>query len=607
MLGLATLGWVAADEARAQACDRAGSSGVVINEFFSDPPSTDDGAEWLELVNTSSGTVDLSGWVIAAGTSTFGESEPFPAGTELRGGRYLVIGQPPPKGGSPLAEADFLLDGWSLGNASSDADGLQLRDCQGGVADTVIYGGPDDDGWVGDRGDLTYAPVDSGASTGRIPDGRDTDVCEDDFEVLPFATPGTANDGPPQTCGGAESGFVVNEIYPDPDGSDTGFEWVELLHAGSQPIDLAGWSLAMGTSSLAAKHTWKSGTLRPGDRILVGAAYVTDADIVVDSLSLGNASSSSDIVAILDCKGFPADTLVYGEPNDDGFVDDTGRVATRLAPVAGSASALQRAIDGRDTDDNAVDWVVTTEPSPGAPNPRVEPVKCEPSTGGVVINELVPDPDGADEGYEWVELHNPGSSAVSVAGWALSFGTSDFDSKQVVFPGGTELAAGAYFVVGGEAVEAADLVAAFSIGNGTETDGARLFDCEGSTVDTVLYGDAPNLDNMPDDAGDVVDPYADPGSNDAVARAEDGVDTDSAADWKIVGLPTPGESNVRDLGDLEDPLADAPGTGCGRKDPPDAGTGPQPSDPDGGCSTAPGASPLVAPLLVALLRRRRAR
>ncbi len=592
--------------ARAQSCDRAGPTEVVINEFYSDPPSTDDGQEWVELRNNGASTVNVSGWMIASGTSAFGESDPLPAGTQIRGGGYLVVGQV----AAPIVfpDADVYIDGFSLGNASSDADGLQLRDCVGDVADTVIYGGPNDDGWLGDDRDTTLAPVDSEVTTGRIPDGKDTNRAGNDFELLPFPSPGTANDGPPQTCGGPESGFVINEIYSDPEGSDTGFEWIELLHAGDAPVDLSGWSLAMGTSSVSKKHTWKSGTIAPGERLLVGGAYVTGADLVVDGLSLGNASSNADIVQLLDCRGFPADTLVYGSPNDDGFVDDTGDVAKRLAPVPGEGTALQRAIDGLDTDDNQIDWVVTTEPSPGAENPRVEPVTCVPASGDdVVINELVSDPDGSDEGLEWVELHNRSESPISVAGWALSFGTSDFDTKAVVLPGGTEIPAGGFLVVGGDQVPEADVVAAFSVGNGTETDGVRLFDCEGTPIDTVLYGDSPNLDLMTDDRGEVVEPYGDPGSDEAIARVEDGLDTDTADDWKIVGVTTPGASNVRDLGTLTDPLADAPGTGgCGQKAPPTAGTGPAPTDPGGGCSTAPRASLWLLPLAVGLVRRRRA-
>ncbi|QRN96384.1 lamin tail domain-containing protein [Archangium violaceum] len=39
--------------------------------------------------------------------------------------------------------------------------------------------------------------------------------------------------------------------------------------------------------------------------------------------------------------------------------------------------------------------------------------------GDVVITELLPDPAGADTGQEWMELHNPGSSAVDLKGLLL--------------------------------------------------------------------------------------------------------------------------------------------------------------------------------------------
>ncbi|MCA9489330.1 MAG: lamin tail domain-containing protein [Myxococcales bacterium] len=590
-----------AADGRAASCDDASASaGVVINEFLANPASSDTGKEWVEVFNGTGRSVDLSGWTIAAGTSSLSDSSPFPPGTVLASGAFLLVGQ------DQVPDAQVVVTGMSLGNASN-ADALQLRDCLGGVADTIVYGEPNTDGWVGDGGDDTSGPVPKDdVSLGRSPDGHDTDTNADDIVALPYTTPGRANDAPPDTCGGPGSGLVLNEVLPNPEGSDDGFEWVELYHAGSSTIDLTGWSLRMGTSSLSAKHTWDSGTIAPGQRLLLGGIEVANADIVVESMSLGNATSNADIVAVVDCLGFASDTLVYGTPNDDAFVDDTGEVATRLAPAPGEGSALQRAMDGLDTDDNASDWVTTTEPSPGAPNPEVEPVVCEPSGGSVRINEFVSDPEGSDEGLEWVELYNASADPVSVSGWALSFGTSDYDSLGVVLGGGVLIPGHGFLVIGGADVPEADIVASFSIGNGTETDGIRLFDCERAVVDTVLYGDSPNADLMTDDNGEVVEPYGDPGSAEALARLEDGVDTDTAADWKVVGITTPGESNVRDLGALEDPLEGH--RGCGQKAPSAEGTpnsGPQPTDPNGGCDTSSRTVPLLVSLLVARLARRR--
>lgn len=594
-------------------CD-PGRAGVVVNEFVPNPSATEPDAEWVEIKNGSAQALDLSGWLVAGGTSAYGEGDPFPAGTTLAAGGYLVVGNSAIPGVTDLVAAGF-----TLGNTTSNSDAVQLRDCFGGVVDTVVYGDPNegtgaDEPWVDDGGGVATSlgpgSPDPDQSLGRDPDGRDTDQSAADLVELPYVTPGRANDAPPDTCGGPESGLKINEILPDPDveGGDDGHEWVELYHAGSAPIDLTNWSLAMGTSSLSVEYTWKSGTLNPGDRLLLGGPYVAGVDVVVDGMSLGNASNT-DVVAVLDCLGFPADTLVYGAPNDDGHVDDSGEVATSLAAAPGTAAALQRVSDGYDTDQCKLDFAVTTTPTPGAPNPEIEPVVCVPSDGSVRINEFLPDPDvpGGDDGFEWVELYNGSASPVSVAGWGLAFATQPDDQAvpSVRLGGGLEIPAGGFLVIGGEGVEESDVVLPFSIGNGTETDAVRLFDCEDTVVDTVLYGDEPNADGMTDDQGEVVEPYGDPGAEDAMARVADGVDTDTADDWKVVGVTTPGASNVRDLGTIEDPLADGPRRcGCG-DDTPTAGTAPEAGDPNGGCATLPPPPFPVLALLVLVRRRRR--
>jgi hypothetical protein len=579
--------------------------GIVINEFVANPPSTDTGLEWVEIHNGTGQTVDLSGWQIAAGTSDYGLSAPLPGGTSLAAGGYLVVGT------TALPEVDVVADGFSLGNASSDADAVQLRDCVGGVADTIVYGGPNDDYWLDDLGvvaeNLAPEPPDGG-TLGRLPDGVDTDNSAVDVIELPYTTPGEANDAPPNTCGGPGSGLVINEILPDPDGSDAGLEWIELYHGGSEPIDLAGWAVQMGTSSLSTKFSWKEGRLEPGERLLLGGELVEDADILVESLSLGNASSNADAVAVVDCLGFASDTLVYGTPNEDEFTDDSGAIATSLAPAPGSAASLQRLTDGYDTDDCANDFAVTLDPTPGEPNEEVEPVVCVPSEGDITINEILPDPDGTDEDLEWIELYNSSDEDVSLAGWALSLGTQDFESRDIIFAGDVEIEAHGFLLVRGSDVEVEDvddLEAVFSLGNGTETDGVRLFDCEGEAVDTVLYGDAPNLDGMMDDDEDVVDPYGDPGSAESLARVEDGADSDEAEDWKVTGIPTPGATNVRDLGDIDGEI-DRPGCQCGGgSGAPDGKAGRGPSDPNGGCSQTGRMAPGLLWMLAAIVLRRR--
>ena len=61
--------------------------------------------------------------------------------------------------------------------------------------------------------------------------------------------------------------------------------------------------------------------------------------------------------------------------------------------------------------------------------------------GDIVISELFYNPDGQDEGHEFIELHNTTSSAIDVSGWRFLTGVS------YTFAPGTTIAAGSYLVL----------------------------------------------------------------------------------------------------------------------------------------------------------------
>jgi len=594
-------------------CDGATAArGLVINELVSNAPSTDDGQEWIELYNGSGAAVDISGYVIASGTSSFDPGDPLPEGTVIAAGAHLVVGQSLDAGA-----VDLVNEGWSLGNAGSTSDAVRLEDCVGVVVDTVVYGSPNDDLFVDDSGaeavSLAPSPAE-GASIARVPDGIDTDASGDDFVELALPTQGLANDVDVDSpCGGPATRVVINEVFADAEGADEGLEWVELYHAGSESIELEGWELQGATTSWSTYHSLSAQRLQPGDHLLIGGSDVEDVDQSTDK-TLGNGSSSTDGVRLLDCAGFPVDTVLYGAPNSDGLADDSGEVATRTAPTPPEAGSIQRVSDGYDTDDCLADFATTDAPTPGEPNPEVEPVVCVPSAGTVVINEFIPDPEGSDEGQEWVELYNRAAEPVSVAGWGLSVATSTFGTADATLPGGAEIPARGFLVVGGESVPSADILAELGLGNGTGGDGLRLIDCDGQSVDTVVYGEPGNLDGIDDDRGVVGDTWAEPGSGESMARLADGVDTDLAEDWQLTAAPTPGASNVAEAAG---PRAEAVqlGVGCGMgrnaddRPPPDVRDGgPEPRDPDSGCSVVGG--PRSVALLLCLLtvaRRRRPR
>ena len=281
---------------------------------------------------------------------------------------------------------------------------------------------------------------------------------------------------------------------------------------------------------------------------LLGEANVASADAYAGGTLGLYAGSGGDGLRILDCQGTVVDTVVYGTTNDDGLIDDSGSVATSLAPDPGSDQVLARISDGVDTDASGADFAIATTPTPGAANPVIQPPSCTPDPGGAVtINEVLVNPDGTDGDVllEFVELHS--TAAVDLEGWRLErFSQSDNFGTVATLTSADSIAASDFFVIGEANVTAADHVTAAAMGlyGGTGGDGVRLVDCDGTVVDTVLYG-AANDDGLLDDDGLVATSIAAvPGSGDVLARREDGIDTnDSGADFWVTNQATPGLTN----------------------------------------------------------------
>ncbi len=566
---------------------------IRINELMPSPEGSDDDAEWIELFNRGETDVDLSGWALQWGTSSFGSTDRYdlPEGTILLAGDYLLLGGP------LVADADLVVTGLDMGNAGSSGDALRLIDCAGEPVDTVIYGPNNTDGWVDDLGAIatSVAPEPGdGLSLGRLPNGFDSDDCGVDFVLFdPDSATGPTPDSEngvevePEPClSGGQNDIRINELLPNPEGSDEGLEYVELFNRGSAAIDLSGWAVQYGTSSFSGEALLAPGTtLGPGEFL------------VVSEVSLGNASSNADGVRLVDCAGDTVDTVVYGAPNDDGLVDDSGAAASSTAPEPVEGEAISRCGDGVDTDASGDDFVSTAQ-SPGAANPECVPVVCVAGATTVKINELYPNPTGTDEDQEFVELYNAGSAPISLDGWTLQVATSEWGDLYT-FPGGTTLSAGAFLLVGGGMTETPyQWESASPIGNASAApDGVRLVDCEGTTQDTVLYGGASDIpeDALQDDAGTVTMAIlADEGLT--IARSEDGVDSDdNSQDFCTNAEPSPGDANTCAV------TAEGDGGGGGL----DKGCGGE--GPEKGCAVTPARGSILSLLGALLLLRRRRR
>ena len=168
-------------------------------------------------------------------------------------------------------------------------------------------------------------------------------------------------------------------------------------------------------------------------------------------------------------------------------------------------------------------------------------------TGDVVLSEVLYDVSSGDDGFEWVELYNPGESTVDLSGFCLANGGTDYTWSQVQLSG--TIASGATFVVGGPTSSGTNSNPSLDQGfnfnpdfqnSGSTADGVALFDKPCSQVgaatvpvDAVIYG-SNNSNGLLDETGSANAPeVGDASAGTSLERQ------DLAGNWSIRSFPNP--------------------------------------------------------------------
>ena len=146
-------------------------NGIMVNEFLAlnDTGATDEAGEyddWIEIINTTSSSVDLSGWHLSD-DSQLPTKWMFPSGTTISAGQVVLVWADNDLTQGPL-HANFKLSGDGEEILLVDSDGVTARDF------------------------LAFSKQESDISTGRIFDGDD--------QWVTFSSP-TANASNEQSCG----------------------------------------------------------------------------------------------------------------------------------------------------------------------------------------------------------------------------------------------------------------------------------------------------------------------------------------------------------------------------------------------------------------------
>jgi hypothetical protein len=370
----------------------AGQESVRINEVAWMGTSDSYANEWIELKNAGENDVDVSGWKII---SQDGSPDIELKGKIKTGGLFLL------ERTNEDTVADKKADQIYTGSLSNNGETLHLLNSKDEIVDRIRV----KDSWPAGDNDTKQTMIRCGNSwenssqKGGSPkednfckskreDDQGNESGEDERqEERKNKDPGnTAEERDPEYDKGD---VVINEFVSDPAPEEQ--EWVEIKNYLNKTVDIRGWYIEEGSGS---QTKLEKDSLQSSEML------------VVEDIN-GYLNNKGDRILLKNSAGKTMDEIVYGE-----WQEKEGEVS---APSSRAAVARN----------SRKELVITLDPTPGKQNiitnKKEDEELKEGSTGsaGLVITEILPNPEGEDKG-EFIEFYNRSGQDIDLSGWKLS-------------------------------------------------------------------------------------------------------------------------------------------------------------------------------------------
>jgi phosphatidylserine/phosphatidylglycerophosphate/cardiolipin synthase-like enzyme len=348
---------------------------LKINEVMSNPwPSEDSdvwpGGEWVEILNTGSQIIDLTGWHI-----------------EDNAGNQIIMDET-----------------HLIGSDSTIAESFHIA---GGHTRIIAVNGSSNSGLLNNGVEQLSLKLPNGSIT-HIVDWSDTvngyslsyDSVTQSLFYSSYPSLNQTNPLPISELSPSPADVRFTEVMPHSYSNGTSFpdgEWIEIHNTGSTTVDLLGWTITDGMGnvttldpvSLVFNNTQGSTDIAPDGRRLVQFTGETRLWDYYNHLILMDTSGSINDVA--------------------WYSDDYG-VNNSLIRNSNPSSP----------------WMPSSWITPGQPEPGAGPV----SSSDIIFTEIMADSTGADTQSwplgEWIEVYNNDSSVADINGWKLKANNRNF-------------------------------------------------------------------------------------------------------------------------------------------------------------------------------------
>lgn len=307
---------------------------IIISEFLPDPEGNDEDHEWIELRNTSDHAVRLAGWQL---DDSEGGSKPFTFTQETIGAESFLI-------------LNNGKTGITLNNTNDD---VRLINPEKKVTSLFSYKktSPNTSWAMTKDGEwkLTefLTPEEENQFIEKI--SKEKQITEKEIlEPLPMTSP-------PAT-------IEISEIVPNPAGTDTAKEWIEIHNKTAEPLSLANWKIR--------NKDGKIFTL-PSSAAIPAKSYL----IFTDETTKIRMKNSYDEIQLIDAENLVQDQVEFEEaPENVSFAKVSTIKFEENAPKSITKNIIDTFIGtayaGTKSDTEESRWEWTKDITQGKDNPQ---------------------------------------------------------------------------------------------------------------------------------------------------------------------------------------------------------------------------------------------
>jgi hypothetical protein len=261
----------------------------------------------------------------------------------------------------------------------------------------------------------------------------------------------------------------ISEINYNPLGGSA-YEFVELQNVGEYAVDLGGMSFE------GIRYLFPLGSALAPGAVLVLANNANPSlfaqrypAVPVFGWYAGNLDNAGERLALLDATGATVTSVTFDD--DNGW----------LTQADGLGYTLESR-DAQGSPNDPANWqigVIHGGPGLASSAPPLAVAFSE----VMALNPSAVNHEGTFP--DWIELHNPTSSRLDLAGWSL---TDDANPRKYVFPAGASIEPGGYLVVWCDALT--NTTSGLHSGFALARESGRLFlhDANTQRIDAMVYG-----------------------------------------------------------------------------------------------------------------------